>query len=359
MKSEIIILRVYLSLLGLLSCFVGEAQNKCFSLSAPSAIYKNYFADDRKEEFAPWAIYNIDFNYTSNGLTISSPEIGTLKMSNDIIYKELDNGGLITYIIQDAKNAKYSLIYFKSKECSSDYPVKSIFSLTTNNDYRFLWDHGVMLYNDCNNKSDYADQNLCSATPEEDLLIKFLKSIATQKINRSNSKLSTQSAESSATQLGYGEFKLTGYLYDWNSASGKSREIENGTLTLEFGRNHYIGLEHGNQVTNLSPNRKSISNWSTRKGAIPISLPKGVTISNSDEIICWENFYDNYRNVVIFIYSLSSNRLQCFRTSREQYANSSNENINVYYFSTMNASAWPKLKRTLLHELPYCSTRIY
>ncbi len=155
----------------------------------------------------------------------------------------------------------------------------------------------------------------------------------------------------------YGECVFHGYTYEWNDYHGRSHENNNGTLTLETRSSHYIGLKFNYTVTNIVP--KNNVKWSTRKGAINISLPKGVTIASNDEIISWENIgrsngYD-YRSVVLFIWSPATYNLQVVWATRRYWTRWLND---VYYFRTTDSSVWDKIKPILLQELPYCGSRI-
>ncbi|MDD6723455.1 MAG: hypothetical protein PUE10_06135 [Bacteroidales bacterium] len=181
----------------------------------------------------------------------------------------------------------------------------------------------------------------------------------------SNQTPKSSSASSTVTteEPKYGEIKLNGYFWKWDDYYGKSRENENGYLRLKTSeRNHYTEVAHSINVTNLTDDDKSKTKWSTRYGAIKVNLPKGVKINSTDEVICWEknapfSSNPNYRVQVLFAWNSSTNQLQCIRNTRRSWAG---RTLNdVYYFRTIDASAWKKIKSMLLHQLPYIATQVY
>lgn len=192
-------------------------------------------------------------------------------------------------------------------------------------------------------------------------------STTSQSNRNSTSNQTPKSSSSSSTvtteEPKYGEIKLNGYFWQWDDYHGKSHDNENGYLkvkTLE--RNHYTEVGHRNNVTNLTDGAKSKTKWSTRYGAIKVNLPKGVKINSTDEVICWEknapsSSNPNYRVQVLFAWNSSTNQLQCIRNTRRSWAG---RTLNdVYYFRTIDASAWKKIKSMLLHQLPYIATQVY
>ena len=192
-------------------------------------------------------------------------------------------------------------------------------------------------------------------------------STTSQSNKNSTSNQTPKSSSSSSTvtteEPKYGEIKLNGYFWKWDDYYGKSRENENGYLRLKTSeRNHYTEVAHSINVTNLTDDDKSKTKWSTRYGAIKVNLPKGVKINSTDEVICWErnapsSSNPNYRVQVLFAWNSSTNQLQCIRNTRRSWAG---RTLNdVYYFRTIDASAWKKIKSMLLHQLPYIATQVY
>lgn len=158
----------------------------------------------------------------------------------------------------------------------------------------------------------------------------------------------------------YGDIKFSGYTYKWDDWNGKGHERENGSLTIQTRNSHYIGVHHDNNVTNISPKRKSLVKWSTRKGAINVKLPKGISIDAGDDILCWEQNGSSsdagYRSTVLFIYKPASDTLHCLRLVKRHW---SGRTLNdIHYFRTNDAAAWKQIKPRLMQELPYCGTRI-
>lgn len=161
-------------------------------------------------------------------------------------------------------------------------------------------------------------------------------------------------------QNNYDDVNLLGYYCFWNDYRGKKSEGDNGTLTIETRTNHYIGVMHKNNITNISPNRYKRIRWSTRRGAIKVNLPKGVAIGQNDKIICWEtngsSSDPDYRVVVLFAWNPSTHTLQCLRTVKRHY---NGKTINDwYYFNTTEANAWSKIQSKIMSELPHCGTCI-
>jgi len=340
------ILFVFIMTISYLHC---EAQNKSFILSGLTDIKKN------GTQILPWGKHYIEFELNDNALIIRFPteiaQIEAIKMSKKdikVIYQELTDS-VIMYTIYNNTD-RNSFAYLKHTKCSSNFPCKSFFSIRLNDD-QYFWSEGVMLYTYKNNTSNYTDYDLCYQSIEEDAFIKFIKSLRTTATNEN---------ERSTSAPDYGEIKFSGYTYHWNDFYRKSSESDNGSLTIETSPNHYIGVTHDFTVTNLSPNHKSKVKWSTRNGAIKVSLPKGVRISDNDEIICWEengsSTYADYREVVLFIWNSSSNNLQCIRTTRRLGQGRILNDVD--FFRTTDSSAWFKIKPKILYELPFCGTQI-
>lgn len=161
-------------------------------------------------------------------------------------------------------------------------------------------------------------------------------------------------------QNNYNNVNLTGYYCFWDDYRGKKSEGDNGTLTIVTNPNHYIGVKHKNNTTNISPNRSDHSRWSTRRGAIKVNLPDGVSIGENDEIICWEtngsSTDPDYRSVVLFAWNPSTHTLQCLRTGKRHL---NGRTINDwYYFRTTDANAWSKIQPKIMSEIQYCGTRV-
>ena len=150
-------------------------QNKCFRLCYLSSV----LSDD--VEILPWSKNEIKFDFNSQGLKIEVPDIGTFKMSRNLIYKEESfDDGLTAYFLfdldsDDGNNYTAGIAYGKSDSCNLDNWKKNLFSILFNGKW-YTFREGVSLYFDCNNNSDSADQNLWISTIQEDLLIKFFKS---------------------------------------------------------------------------------------------------------------------------------------------------------------------------------------
>lgn len=166
----------------------------------------------------------------------------------------------------------------------------------------------------------------------------------------------------STSKATYGKIEFNGYTWEWDDYAGRSHDIQNGTLGIETKASHSVAVQYNSLVSYLSPAYKDKEKvrWTTRKGAINISLPNSVKINNDDEIICWEQNGSsddpNYRTVTMFIWSPSTSQLQCVRTTRRTWGRTLND---IYYFRTFDSSAWSKIKPKLLQELPYCGTQVY
>lgn len=350
-------IRKLLFVLGMLAIvFASEAQNKKVILNSITSILKN------GSEIAPREVDGILFEYNNNGLTIST-RIGTLKMSNNLIYKQVSLATVIVYEISDKDSYdgnKYTkrFQYYKEMECSPANPSNGIFDLFVNND-EYTWKEGIMMlsYESDNEEPEV----LAESYFWNDAFIQFMNDISNKKQMPKNNNTSTKSS----TAPKYGKVELPGYVYERTGYDSVVNEDAKGRLRVETTQTHYIEIGFGQYiVTNLAQTRKYRTNWSTRKGAIKISLPDGVTIGNNDEIICWEcnsdpnDPYTDHpsRGAVMFVYSPSTGKLQCVRTYESKWGSRIVE--NMYYFVTTDASAWSKIKPMLLHNLPFCGNRI-
>lgn len=154
----------------------------------------------------------------------------------------------------------------------------------------------------------------------------------------------------------YGKIKISGYTDIWSSYTDRHSKNSMGSLTLETRPSHYMEILHNNNATNLTVDDKAQTKWSTRNGAINVKLPAGATLSNTDEVICWEKTYPNSkdRQQVLFIWDKASKHFQCIRNFWV-----GSKLTDTYYFSCYDASVWPKIRDSLMQELPYCAERIY
>ena len=353
-------IRKLLFVLGMLAIvFASEAQSKKFQLVLNSKIW--WIKNDKKgvlEEFAPEGIYEFEFEY-NNGLTITSLRLGgdLLEMSNNLIYaEEWASGDLVCTLYDgDSYNGHdFTKCFTYSKGKLSTLQISKRL---------YMGGLGIVFVDETETT------NICKTTVENDPLIKFMRSISGKKQTPKNNN---SSSESTLTPK-YGKVELRGYAYEreWHNSRGYvANENAKGTLNIRtLQSNHYIEIEHGCRercysATNLVQKDKYRTNWSTRKGAIKISLPDGVTIGNNDEIICWEhnsdpnNLYTDHpsRGAVMFVYSPSTGKLQCVRTYECERGSRIIE--NMYYFVTTDASAWSKIKPMLLYNLPFCGNRI-
>lgn len=190
-------------------------------------------------------------------------------------------------------------------------------------------------------------------TIDDDPIIKLMKWLT--QTARPTSSPSSSSVSSSATT------KLNGYMYSWNDYYGKANEKQNGAFSFRTDpSSHYIEVMFGNHVTNLSPAAYKKVRWSTRRGAIKVSLRGGVKINSDDEIITWEqngtSSDPDYRKVVTFIWTPTTHQLQCLYTVRRHF---NGRTINdYYYFRTTSSDVYSSIKARLMHELPHCGTRI-
>ena len=155
----------------------------------------------------------------------------------------------------------------------------------------------------------------------------------------------------------YGDLVFHGYTYEWNDFHQHASERDNGKLTLQTRASHYIGVMFNSHVTNISPDRKSSTIWSTRNGAIKVPLPKGVSTNKTDEVIVWENTGSNgSKSTVAFAYNPSTQTLQVIYHCKRQWQG---KTLNDrFYFRTRDAAAWQQIKSRLMQELPYCANRI-
>lgn len=155
----------------------------------------------------------------------------------------------------------------------------------------------------------------------------------------------------------YGDLVFHGYTYEWNDFHQHASERDNGKLTLQTTASHYIGVMFNSHVTNISPDRKSSTIWSTRNGAIKVPLPKGVSINKTDEVIVWENTGSNgSKSTVAFAFNPSTQTLQVIYHCKRQWQG---KTLNDrFYFRTRDAAVWQQIKSRLMQELPYCGNRI-
>lgn len=312
------------------------------------SVYSDITCNDKN--YKPKDIYDFDFKKTLNGYTVVCPNACALTLSNDLVYIEKEHENSVTYIlwdrfsINDKGNYTKGIAYSKDKNSCLKNPYKTIFSIVDGgNLYHMI--NSYILYFLPNNNTKQADQALSACTLDEDKLIGFMKSF--KNIKR-------------PVQNNYNNIKLSGYYCFWNDYYGKKSEGDNGTLTVETRTNHYIGVMHKNNITNISPNRYKRIRWSTRRGAIKVNLPKGVAIGQNDKIICWEtngsSSDPDYRVVVLFAWNPSTHTLLCLRTVKRHW---NGKTINDwYYFSTTEANVWSKIQPKIMSELPYCGTRI-
>lgn len=333
--------KVLLVFILIISCLHCEAQNKSFKLKGFTSIEKKgteiYHLSEQEIEF------ELDDKALIIRFTIGPFHNGKIEISRNKIKTGCilpnDESDYLKFAIFD-DTYKKGIIYFKRIDCSSNSPSQSGLKIQVNDDEQYVWPNGVMFYNP-------GDYNLYEQSIEEDAFIKFI--IYLEAISTKESLISTPD---------YGEIKFSGYTYEWSDYYRSSHENDNSSLTVETQPSHYIAVKHGVNVTNLSPNRSGVK-WSTCNGAIKVSLPEGVSISDNDEIICWENGSStdaDYRSVVLFIWNSSSKKLQCLRTVRRHW---DGRTLNdVFYFRTTDASAWSKIKPKLLHELPFCGTQV-
>lgn len=165
-----------LSFIALLTANFCNAQS-AFKLVCGSNILDSYSPDAR--EVMPFGSYKVTVTPTNQGLVIESPEFGVLRMSNNLIYNEVDVDNSVIYFLLDGDSVegnKYTkgIIYSKNKNSSKKNPVKSDFSLMDGKK-TFIWPDAVVLYFNATNKSSTADSNLALTTPNEDLLINFFR----------------------------------------------------------------------------------------------------------------------------------------------------------------------------------------
>lgn len=358
----------------LLTVVNGLAES--FTLVSYSDIYK----DNKDKVYNPNHYNRTDilFDLTPFGLTIHCELLGTIKLSRNLLYEEEDKNIFVMYSIYDLDSFNGEIItkgfsYAKRKDCWSNNPCYSSFILTGNDNIDYCWRDGVDFYDERNSGSNNL-HSLRTASPSEDKFVKFIKSLGKKNSQSSSSSSSSStnrqpsvnttpssSSNSSTSSISTtGEYKIPGYTYTWDDYRSNGHDRENGSLTIETRSNHYIGVSHNIGVTNISPNRKEKTKWSTRKGAIKISLPKGVSINNSDEIISWElngNSTDpNFRQQVLFIYTPSTGKIQCINNTRRKWAGRTLNDVN--YFRTINASAWPIIKSRIMAHLLYCGNEI-
>ena len=336
--------------------FASEAQNKKVILNSITSILKN------GSEIAPREVDGILFEYNNNGLTIST-RIGTLKMSNNLIYKQVSLATVIVYEISDKDSYdgnKYTkrFQYYKEMECSPANPSNGIFDLFVNND-EYTWKEGIMMlsYESDNEEPEV----LAESYFWNDAFIQFMNDISNKKQMPKNNNPSIKSSPTPK----YGEIKLSGhnYMRAWNVDSQSYMVVEpvDGAhpFCVKTGSDNHIYILNGCIGSTIKPSNKSNISWTTRKGAIRISLPTqtGVSVGNNDEIICWEDS-ETPREIkkTMFIWSQSTGKLQCIQTFEFDLGSRIIE--NMYYFVTTDASAWSKIKPMLLHNLPFCGNRI-
>lgn len=358
-------IRRLLFVLGMLAIvFASEAQNKKFKLVLNSAIYIFNNKGDYLGEFAPKGIYELEFEYNNDGLTIHSPVIGSLKMSNNFIYRETkvlnSNEDLIRYVLKDGNSANKGLgihtkgfSYFKGKSGNNGY----------SGDLAIWFNGNMYMLEDCDfvNCYDYEGvTKLLDTTVENDPLIKFMRSISGKKQSPKNNNSSTKSSPTPK----YGEIKLLGHNYErvWNVDSQSYMVLESVDaypFCVKTGSDNHIYILNCCIGSTIKPSNKSNINWTTRKGAISISLPTqtGVSVGNNDEIICWEDSENPLEiKKTMFIWSQSTGKLQCIQTIEFNFGSRIIE--NMYYFVTTDTSAWSKIRPMLLYNLPFCGNRI-
>lgn len=318
-----------------------------FSLFCASKVHCN------DVDFKPYGKYNIEFKHDNLGYSILCPELFTLNMSNDLVYKETEAETFYMYSLFDRKSLNADgfytkgICYTKHKNCSFQNPHKESLDIFTDGNI-YTMNNAMILFFSSDNKTKQADQNLSFTSIKEDKLVSFIKSF--------NNSTPVNIPKTSI----YGEYKFNGYTWEWNDFYSKSHDRQNGQLTIELKSSHYIGVEHNNDITNISSSRKKRTRWATRKGAIKADLVNGLKIDTADEIIMYEvngsSNDPNYRVVVSFIWKPTENTFYCIRNSRRRlYGKTIN---NIYYFRSSDSSIWPKIKEALLYELPNCGTRI-
>lgn len=351
-------IRKLLFVLGMLAIvFASEAQNKKFQLVLNSEIlwiknYKRWIKNEKGvlEEFAPKGIYEFEFEY-NNGLTITSPRLGgdLLEMSNNLIYAEDWVSGDLVCTLYDGDS-------YNGHDFTKCFTYsKGKLSTLTISKRLFMGGWGIVFVDETETT------NICSTTVENDPLIKFMRSISGKKQTPKNNNPSPKSTPTPK----YGEIKLSGHNYErvWNVDSQSYMVLEpvDGAypFCVKTGSDNHIYILNCCIGSTIKPSNKSNINWTTRKGAIRISLPTqtGVSVGNNDEIICWEDS-ENPMEIkkTMFIWSQSTGKLQCIQTIEFYFGSRIIE--NMYYFVTTDASAWSKIKPMLLYNLPFCGNRI-
>lgn len=159
-----------------------------------------------------------------------------------------------------------------------------------------------------------------------------------------------------------GTVELHGYTYIWDDFNKTSDTNDNGVFRLitDNQYTHYIEINHmtngANYLHNFIPREDWKAKWSNLQLPLDVPLPMGVFIRSDDEFIFWEQERDgDFKCVIRLIWSPASNTLQCLRTDIQGYKGK--KYYNHFYFRTVDASAWGKIKPILLQELPYFAPR--
>lgn len=120
----------------------------------------------------PYERYEIHFKLTNNGLFINCPIIGEIKMTEaSLLEDEIRN--VISYGIK-SKDSSFIIGKHKETSLSNMWKLSLMFS---KNDECYHMSNATVLFFLSNNRTEFADQALHACTINEDMLIKFMKSL--------------------------------------------------------------------------------------------------------------------------------------------------------------------------------------